>query len=111
MRKLTLADIRQKHTGEWFKNVRSDTSTARIIGGLRRDRYIITYEHPEKHGYYNVWGAFLVGDEYRIYLLAQFISLLLAKAEIADPDNRAPLHQLFIERHRRFITKEIQHDN
>lgn len=108
MRRLTLADIRQKHTGEWFKNVRSDTSTARIIGGLRRDRYIITYEYPEKHGYYNVWGAIPTEDGYRIDHLAQFGSLLLAKAEIANPDDRAPLHELYAHRSRKFITKEIR---
>lgn len=111
MRKLTLAEIKRESGGTWFENVRSDTSTARIIGGLRRDRYIITYEFPEGHRYYNVWGVIHTDEGYRIDHLAQFGSLLVAKSEIANPDDRAPLHQLYHLRARKFNIKETNYDH
>lgn len=104
----TLADIRRMHKGYWFSNTKK-SPYSRIIGGLRRDRYIITFENAFDPGHYTVWAIIPDNEDYDIVGLTQFRSLELAKAEIANPEERAPLHELYhriVNRFNEINTKE-----
>ncbi len=80
--KLTLADIRKHHTGTWFFNSVPSKGT-RIIGNLRKNRYILTHDSDPSR--YSVWGVYDIPGDYRITLLSKFSSKDLALAEIGSP--------------------------
>jgi hypothetical protein len=80
--KLTLADIRKHHTGTWFLNSVPSKGT-RIIGNLRKNRYILTQECTAP--FFWVWGVYDIPGDYRITLLSKFSSKDLALAEIGSP--------------------------